>query len=910
MNLAQGVTPGRVCVLIAILFLPALLSAQPVEGIHPSFPLLDQNGRNVLGSSGPVSSMKTCGQCHDTEFIEQHSPHADAGLRSLVPPGTTPSGRPWDISSGLFGRWNPITYRYLSPISDTAIDLSTVDWIRFYGFRHAGGGPAVTSRSGDPLTKLDVRGEPEAETTAWNPDKNRREPWRWRQSGVVEQNCFLCHLPEPDNDQRLSALQAGEFAWATTATLAKTGVVSRAGVTWQWNAAAFDEQGHVRKDRITVRDPKNANCGLCHGLVQGDPDLPVLLKGCVPNYWTTLATGQIISPQHIAESGLNIQGKVDLIRSWDVHAERLVDCVDCHYARNNPIYPQARDPARPAHLRFEARRLSISEYVQRPSHSLANSSMSRHDITGDGYDPTRGCTACHAPERTHRWLPYAPRHMARLACTVCHVPRLYAPARQVVDWTVVTRDLKPRTACRGVTSSEGAAHIMVEGFEPLLLPRHESMGNVRLTPHNVITTWFWMADEPTRPVRITDLAQAYLQDGVYHEEIVTLFDANGDHEIDADELLVDSEQKAETIRTRLEELGLKNPRIVGEISPYPVHHGVAAGRWATKECAICHQPASRLDRTFLLAGTMPVNGHVTPVRDADVRFVGETLPDGAGRLLYIPQSQELGLYILGHSTRLFTDAIGLVAFCTVLIGITVHGGLRLRSARIPVKCDSRVDEVYMYTAYERIWHWVQALAVLLLVITGLEIHLPAVIRLFGFKPAVSVHNTLGFLVVINALFAAFYHVVSGEIRQYLPHPQSFFDQALQQARYYLVGIFRGEPHPFAKVPVKKLNPLQQITYLGLLNILLPVQVATGVLIWVSGRWPQADRILGGLSTLSPIHAVGAWLFGAFVLVHIYLTTTGPTPLTNIRAMITGWEKVEMDGNIERPTPNIEDRTSK
>jgi len=138
----------------------------------------------------------------------------------------------------------------------------------------------------------------------------------------------------------------------------------------------------------------------------------------------------------------------------------------------------------------------------------------------------------------------------------------------------------------------------------------------------------------------------------------------------------------------------------------------------------------------------------------------------------------------------------------------------------------------------------------------------------------------------------FYHLVSGEIRQFIPRPYGFFDQAIRQARYYLVGIFRHEPHPFAKAPERKLNPLQQITYLALLNILLPLQIATGMLMWGAERWPMVDEVLGGLGTLGPIHAAGAWLFSAFLVAHIYLTTTGHSPLSNIRAMLTGWENID------------------
>ena len=59
--------------------------------IHPIFPLLDTAGENVLESGSPVSTMTTCGACHDAEFIAEHSFHADAGLSQF----TTVGGRAW-----------------------------------------------------------------------------------------------------------------------------------------------------------------------------------------------------------------------------------------------------------------------------------------------------------------------------------------------------------------------------------------------------------------------------------------------------------------------------------------------------------------------------------------------------------------------------------------------------------------------------------------------------------------------------------------------------------------------------------------------------------------------------------------------------------------------------------------------
>ena len=73
-------------------------------------------------------------------------------------------------------------------------------------------------------------------------------------------------------------------------------------------------------------------------------------------------------------------------------------------------------------------------------------------------------------------------------------------------------------------------------------------------------------------------------------------------------------------------------------------------------------------------------------------------------------------------------------------------------------------------------------------------------------------------------------------------------------------------------------------------ILLPLQVITGSLIWLGGHGYLALPPDLSLTVLSLVHTLAAWLFGSFLLMHIYLTTTGQTPLTNIKTMITGWEE--------------------
>ena len=87
--------------------------------------------------------MTTCGGCHDTAFIAANSDHADVGLATFTTPGGVPGGRPWDSSDGPFGRWDPLLYRLLSSEDDAVVDLTTPEWVRLFGARHAGGGFTV-----------------------------------------------------------------------------------------------------------------------------------------------------------------------------------------------------------------------------------------------------------------------------------------------------------------------------------------------------------------------------------------------------------------------------------------------------------------------------------------------------------------------------------------------------------------------------------------------------------------------------------------------------------------------------------------------------------------------------------------------------------------------------------------------
>jgi len=293
-----------------------------------------------------------------------------------------------------------------------------------------------------------------------------------------------------------------------------------------------------------------------------------------------------------------------------------------------------------------------------------------------------------------------------------------------------------------------------------------------------------------------------------------------------------------------------------------------------------------------LSGSIP--GGVLPqfVQDTNTLASGRLYTE-EGALYYAPATRDQNLYIFGHDRVPWIDWFGGLLFVAVLGGVATHGGLRFFSTLRTRRVAHHTEKVYMYQVYERFWHWLQTFAIVLLLLTGLVIHRPDMFGLFSFGAVVVVHNVLAALLVINAGLSLFYHLVSGEIRQFIPRPYGFFDQAIVQAKFYLQGIFGGGSHPFEKTPTKKLNPLQQATYFGILNVLLPLQIITGALMWGVQQWPQVAGWFGGLPYLAPFHSLVAWTFASFIVGHVYLTTTGAQPFTSIKAMMNGWDEVEV-----------------
>ena len=825
---------------------------------HPEFPMRDAEGLSVLESGQPLSTMKTCGHCHDTEFIESHSDHADAGASHLYE-----SGRPhsWEAGPGFYGGWDAL--RYDADVLDAAGNVEPAAWLKRYGRYHTGGGPV-----GD----------------------------------LTEMNCLMCHADIEDQSARNQALQQGEFAWANSLPLLERDILTEGETGWQWNPDLFKENGELKVGVLPISSPSTEKCAQCHGQASSLAGKELSLEPNPQDRRFTEKTGQIVAPHPVNVSGLNVAVEEGRDHPLDIHANRGMECTTCHYSLNNPVFYRDNSENRPDHLVFDPRRADHSDYIGRPSHQFAKG-RSIHGLGDtDNLDSLRRCETCHDGFAGHEWLPYKEAHFGALACETCHIPKVFGPAIKAIDWTMLDAAGEPIRQYRGINGDPADDNSVIEGFNPALLPRLSENGKFKLAPFNAVASWFWVAGDPARPVSREELAAALLIEDGHHPDLVGALDADGDGVLNGNELRLDTPEQQAVVRQRLESLGLSNLSVETDFTPYSLNHNVVTGEWAINECLSCHQEDSILRAVFPITDYLP--GGQPPTSDGyvSVDVKGELVEMDDGGIGGIPNQSESGFYVIGLDNVPLVDLAGLLMFFGVLGGVSLHGTARYIANRRGNRAHPELKRVYMYDRYDRLWHWLQAGAITLLILTGLIIHKPHIFSFVSFPWVVDVHNILGFILIINAVLALFYTVASGTIKRFFPNPRGLIARMMAQQSYYLKGIFLGEPHPLHKTKEDRLNPLQQITYLAIINVLLPIQVITGIMLyWGIKQWPIFFTSLGGLPVLAPIHTFVAWAFAAFFVMHVYLTTAGGhTPMAGIKSMITGWDDVET-----RPEPAVD-----
>ncbi|MDT8386231.1 MAG: cytochrome b/b6 domain-containing protein [Thiogranum sp.] len=197
-----------------------------------------------------------------------------------------------------------------------------------------------------------------------------------------------------------------------------------------------------------------------------------------------------------------------------------------------------------------------------------------------------------------------------------------------------------------------------------------------------------------------------------------------------------------------------------------------------------------------------------------------------------------------------------------------------------------MERIYVFKRFERFWHWSQAALIITLLFTGFEVH--GSYTVLGFETAVATHTTAAWTLVGLWVFAVFWHLTTGEWKQYIPTT----DKVVAMFRYYLTGIFTNAPHPFKQTTLSKHNPLQRLAYLFVLVIINPLIWITGWFYLFYNSWADWGVSWLNIEYIALFHVIAAFMMLIFLIAHVYLGTAGHTPTAHIKAMVTGWEEVD------------------
>ncbi len=186
----------------------------------------------------------------------------------------------------------------------------------------------------------------------------------------------------------------------------------------------------------------------------------------------------------------------------------------------------------------------------------------------------------------------------------------------------------------------------------------------------------------------------------------------------------------------------------------------------------------------------------------------------------------------------------------------------------------------------RVWHGVQALLFLGLIATGLSLHYAGSDwALVPFPVAVTIHNACGVATAALWVFFVARCVISGHIAHYVPKDIRVLHSAVIQLRYYGFGMFRGDAPPLS--PGLRNNHAQQLAYATVMFILMPLSIGSGVLLLFPILSPEHALGRPGLWPMAMLHLATGYLLTLFVIVHVYLATTGETFFALFREIIVG-----------------------
>ncbi len=201
------------------------------------------------------------------------------------------------------------------------------------------------------------------------------------------------------------------------------------------------------------------------------------------------------------------------------------------------------------------------------------------------------------------------------------------------------------------------------------------------------------------------------------------------------------------------------------------------------------------------------------------------------------------------------------------------------------------NKLYLYPSLIRIWHLLNALMILILIVSGLSMQYSDPSNPFiRFDIAVSMHNITGIILIFNYLLFFYGNTITKNGRHYRIQLKGLTNRLMVQFRYYTFGVFKSEPAPFPVTKKMKFNPIQQVTYFMTMYVFMPLIFVTGLPMLFSGAFIR--QLLGSQAffVTDIIHITVGFLLSIFLIIHIYFCTFGAKPTSNFKSIITGFHE--------------------
>lgn len=177
---------------------------------------------------------------------------------------------------------------------------------------------------------------------------------------------------------------------------------------------------------------------------------------------------------------------------------------------------------------------------------------------------------------------------------------------------------------------------------------------------------------------------------------------------------------------------------------------------------------------------------------------------------------------------------------------------------------------------ERLLHWVMAVTVIMLILTGLYIRFPGILPFDGMNSARSIHFISMYVLVFTTI-AHIYHTFKLEFKNEIFCP-SDFKGLIEIIKYY---TFLSDELP----RFEKYNAIQKLSYHGVW-ILIIIQAVTGFAMYWPDKLMWLTSNLGGVMALRILHNFVSYVFICFIMVHVYMVFLAG--VKTVTAMITGY----------------------